>query len=84
LSTVIAQIKKKKKIAVKNICGNNICGYKMTLLSKEQWHFQTAKIFSANIFIRENFQLNGNMVLCNMGNQINFFLIDLTKFRDLL
>jgi hypothetical protein len=48
-----------KNFADKNIGGNNICGQKMTLLHKEQCCFLTAKIFTANIFIRNFFGDDG-------------------------
>jgi hypothetical protein len=54
--TVIA-----KKFADNNICGNNICGHKMTLFLAQKSGFPSAKIFTANIFIRKNFQLYGRM-----------------------
>jgi hypothetical protein len=59
LHTVIA-----KKIADKNICGNNICGWKIYLFLPQKGDFPTAKIFTANIFIRKKFQLYG-IAVCN-------------------
>jgi hypothetical protein len=43
---------KPKIFADKNICENNICGMKIPLFHNQEGHFHAAKIFTANIFIR--------------------------------
>jgi hypothetical protein len=54
---------KVKIFADKNICENNICGYKMTLFLAHKGDFHTTKIFTANIFIRKFFVNDGNLNL---------------------
>jgi hypothetical protein len=43
---------KLKIFADNNICENNICDHKITLFLAQDGHFTYAKIFTANIFIR--------------------------------
>jgi hypothetical protein len=50
---------KLKISADKNICGNNICGQKIPFFLVQEGDFSTAKIFSANIFIRKFFVNDG-------------------------
>jgi hypothetical protein len=51
---------KLKIFADKNICGKYFRGIKIAILHKEQGHFLTANIITANIFIRKFFVDDGN------------------------
>jgi hypothetical protein len=55
--------RKLKIFADKNICGKYFRGMKIVLQRKEQGHFMTANIITANIFIRKFFVDDGTYLI---------------------